>query len=100
MEMNQEIFFLWGNNILLSFAAVLAIIVWVKTRESSWIFVILSVLLMYVATIYETLLFFGIFLPIPITLFGQDILTCFFQYIPVLLLIIALFIKAVKNMQR
>lgn len=98
MEINQEIFSLWGNNILLSFAAFLAIVVWVKTRESSWVFIILSVLLMYVAAIYETLLFFGIFLPT--TLFGQDIITFFFRYIPVLLLIIALFIKAVKNMQR
>lgn len=97
---NQEIFSLWGNNILLSFAAFLAIVVWVKTRESSWIFIILSILLMYVAAIYETLLFFGIFLPVSIAVFGQDIITFFFQYIPVLLLITALLIKAVKNMQR
>ena len=96
--MNEEIVIILIDNILAGIAAFLAIVVWVKTRDISWIFIVLSVIGFYVAVIYKTLLFFG--LTVSITIAGIRVGQMIFGYIPVLLMITALALKAVKNMKR
>ncbi|MCP5514682.1 MAG: hypothetical protein H7A26_04370 [Spirochaetales bacterium] len=98
--MDMQVFTLFADNILAGIAAFIAIIVWVKTRDSSWVFIVLAVLGYYTSVIYNTFIFFGIILQGNYVLYGIDLIYAAFRYIPVLFLIIALVIKAVKNMKR
>ncbi len=98
--MDPQVFSILLDNILAGIAAFIAIIVWVKTRDISWIFIVLSVIGFYVSVIYKTLLFFGIVVSGKYTFFGIDIVEMLFSYMPLLLMIAALTLKAVKNMKR
>ncbi len=98
--MDQQLFNLLADNIIAGVAAFLAIVVWVKTRDSSWVFIVLAVLGIYAAVIYKTLLFFGIILSGIYLFNGIDIIQAAFDYVPQLFLVVALLIKAVKNMKR
>ena len=63
-------------------------------------FIILAVLGYYVSIIYRTAIFFGIVLQERYVLYGIDVVDASFSYVPLLFLITALVIKAVKNMKR
>ncbi len=97
---DSHVFSMLAGNLFYGFAAFMAIVVWVKTRESSWIFIVLAVLGFYAAEVYGTLLFFGILLPEIYMLYGIDVVQAAFDYVPAVFLITALAIKAVKNMGR
>ncbi|MCD6121677.1 MAG: hypothetical protein J7K04_07565 [Spirochaetales bacterium] len=56
-----------------------AVLLWSKTRDAAWIFVILGVIVEYIAIIYSTLEMFGVV--------GNNIIT--FYEIPVLKLLLA-----------
>lgn len=88
------------NNILWAVAAFLSIIIWTKVRESSWIFIILSVLAFYSAVVYRTLVFFGIVIPGSFIYKNVDIASVISDFLPLSLLVTALVIKAVKNSKR
>ncbi len=88
------------NNILWAVTVFIAIIVWTRTRDSSWIFIVLSVITFYGGVIYKTLLFFGIIIPGKVVYKNIDILEIMAQTIPVLFLIIALSIKGIRNSGR
>ena len=88
------------DNILWAAAVFISIIIWTKTRDSSWIFLILSVIAFYISVVYETLVFFGILVPLTAVYKNIDILFLLSETAPVFLLLIALIIKAVKNMSR
>jgi hypothetical protein len=88
------------NNILWAGAVFVSIIVWSKTRDSSWIFLILAVIAFYISVVYRTLIFFGIIMPGILIYKNIDILSVFFESIPVVILILALIIKAAKNLHR
>ena len=88
------------NNILWAAAVFISIIIWTKTRDSSWIFIILSVIAFYIAVVYRTLIFFGIITEGIIIYMNIDVFSVLADVFPVVLLILALIIKAVKNMSR
>ena len=88
------------NNILWAAAVFVSIIVWSKTRDSSWIFLILAVIAFYISVVYRTLIFFGIIMPGIIIYQKIDVLSILSESIPVFILILALIIKAVKNLHR
>ena len=88
------------NNILWAAAVFISIIIWTKTRDSSWIFIILSVIAFYIAVVYRTLIFFGIITEGIVIYMNIDIFSVLADVFPVVLLILALIIKAVKNMSR
>lgn len=88
------------NNILWAAAVFVSIIVWSKTRDSSWIFLILAVIAFYISVVYRTLIFFGIIMPGIIIYQKIDVLSILSESIPVFILILALIIKAVKNFHR
>ena len=96
--MNDQIVFILIDNIIMGIAAFLAIVVWVKTRDISWIFIVLSVIGFYVGIIYKTLLFFGI--AAPLTIKNINLIEVIFYYIPLILIVVALMLKAIKNMKR
>ena len=96
--MDEKIFLILFDNLLAGVAAFLAIVVWVKTRDVSWIFIVLSVIGFYVSVIYKTLLFFGIV--VSHTIAGVNIGEKVFYYMPIILMMTALTLKAVKNMKR
>jgi len=96
--MNEQIVLILIDNFFAGIAAFLAIVVWVKTRDVSWIFIILSAIGFYVSIIYKTLLLFGIV--VTHSFFGINIVEIIFNYMPIIFLIIALTLKAVKNMKR
>jgi len=91
--MNEQAFFILLDNIFVGIAAFLAIVVWVKTRDISWIFIVLSIIGFYVAATYRTLLYFGVMI-------SNIYANMAFNYIPIILMIVALALKAVKNMKR
>ena len=91
--MSEQAFFILLDNVFAGIAAFLAIVVWVKTREISWIFIVLSVIGFYVAATYRTLLFFGI----TVSSIYTD---AAFNYMPIILMVVALTLKVVKNMRR
>jgi len=96
--MDEQVILIIIDNILAGIAAFLAIVVWVKTRDVSWIFIILSVIGFYVSIIYKTLLLFGIV--VSYSFIGINISEMIFNYIPILFMITALTLKALKNMKR
>ena len=98
--MSTDIISMLLDNILWAAAVFISIIIWTKTRDSSWIFLILSVIAFYISVVYETLVFFGILVPLTAVYKNIDILFLLSEAAPVFLLIIALIIKAVKNMSR
>jgi hypothetical protein len=98
MLLTEKIILILIDNILAGVAAFLAIVVWVKTRDISWIFIVLSVIGFYVSIIYKTLLLFGIV--VSDTVLGINVVDMMFNYIPIILLIAALALKVVKNMKR
>jgi len=98
--MDQLVLNMLADNIIAGFAAFMAIVVWVKTRDSSWVFIVLAVLGYYASVIYRTLLYFGIVPSEVYVFYGLDIINYSFIYIPQLFLLAALIIKAVKNIHR
>ncbi|MCL2480938.1 MAG: hypothetical protein FWF38_04450 [Spirochaetaceae bacterium] len=96
--MDEQVILILIDNFLAGVAAFLAIVVWVKTRDISWVFIILSVIGFYVSIIYKTLLLFGIV--VSHSFAGINIGEMIFNYIPILLMITALTLKAHKNMKR
>jgi len=98
--MEPQVLSILIDNILAGIAAFVAIIVWVKTRDITWIFIVLSVIGFYVCVIYKTLLFFGIAAGVRYGNSDVDVLQMIFNYIPLILMIAALTLKAVRNMKR
>ena len=91
--MNDQIFFIFADNILAGIAAFIAIVVWVKTRDISWVFIVIAVIIFYASVIHKTLMFFGIVV-------SNTPVDMLFTYTPLILMIIALTLKAVRNMRR
>ena len=58
--MNTHMISMLLNNIIWAAAVFISIIIWTKTRDSSWIFIILSVIAFYISVVYRTLIFFGL----------------------------------------
>ena len=98
--MNTHMISMLLNNVLWAAAVFISIIIWTKTRDSSWIFIILAVIAFYISVVYRTLLYFGIIIP-GIALYSNiDLLSVSADVVPVFLLITALIIKSVKNRNR
>ncbi|MCL2793251.1 MAG: hypothetical protein FWD87_09180 [Spirochaetaceae bacterium] len=91
--MGEQVLLILIDNIIAGIAAFLAIVVWVKTRDISWIFIILSAIGFYVSVVYKTLMLFGIVV-------SNIVVDMIFNYIPIVLIIVALTLKAIKNMKR
>jgi len=59
MELGQEIFILC-RLVLGALASFLAIMLWSRTRDAAWIFVIIGTIIAYIETIFSILNLFGI----------------------------------------
>ena len=59
MEMGQEVFILC-RLVLGALASFLAIMLWSRTRDTAWIFVIIGTIIGYIETIFSILNLFGI----------------------------------------
>ncbi len=98
--MNTHMISMLLNNVLWAAAVFISIIIWTKTRDSSWIFIILAVIAFYISVVYRTLIYFGIIIPGLAFYKNIDLLSVSADAVPVLLLIIALTVKSVKNRSR
>ncbi len=98
--MNTHMISMLLNNIFWAAAVFISIIVWTKTRDSSWIFIILSVIAFYISVVYRTLIFFGIVVPDTVVYRNVDVISVLSETVPVFLLLTALIIKSVKNRNR
>ena len=58
--MNEQMIMILSKLALGSAATFLSIILWSKTRETAWMFVILGVIVAYGETVFQTLKAFGI----------------------------------------
>jgi hypothetical protein len=59
MEMGQEIFFIC-RLVLGAMASFLAIMLWSRTRDAAWIFIIIGTIIAYIDTIFSILNLLGI----------------------------------------
>lgn len=87
--------------VLGGFAAFLAILLWSKTREASWIAVIAGIITAYAGIVYNVLIVFGIAVEkssVP-AIAGINIITLVFTVIPQLFFI-AGFIIAIAGRRR
>jgi len=66
-----------------------AVLLWSKTRDIAWIFVILGVIVEYIAIIYSTLEMFGVVGNNIITFYGVPVLKLFLAVLPMLFFIFA-----------
>lgn len=79
--------------IRLSFGALatfLAIILWAKTREPAWMMIILAVLFLYGAIMFDTFSRFGIILDNYFIVQGVSIMKVLFEGLPLLFIILGL----------
>ena len=86
--------------ILGAIASFLAIMLWSKTREVAWIFVIIGIIIAYVETVYSILGIFGInggnIFPEKLIFFISVFLTC----LPTLFFIAALIVMVAHKSRR
>jgi len=65
-------------------ATVTAVLLWSKTREASWLFVVIGTVLLYGEVIAETLEVFGLAKPGDITMAGISLIEALFALLPFL----------------
>lgn len=78
-------------------AAFFAILVWSKTREASWFFLVTGTILSYCGIVYEMLKSFGIITKNFYLLWGIPIIDFCFMVIPTLFFIIGFIIMLAKS---
>ena len=83
-------------------AAFLAITLWSKTRDLSWMFMVAGAITMYIETIYSVLSVFGLVEGSAVSIsslsLSASILTILLANLPVLCFIIAFFIMVKKKL--
>jgi len=96
MDSGQVIFILC-RLFLGALASFLAIMLWSKTRDTAWIFVIIGIITAYTETIFSILNLFGIgggnIIPESLQLFVQILLVC----MPTIFFIAALAIMVIRK---
>lgn len=77
--------------------AFLAILVWSKTRDGAWFFLVSGTILAYCGVVYEMLKSFGIITKAFYLLLGIPIIDLFFVVIPALFFIVGFIIMIAKS---
>ncbi len=81
---NEQLFLLFIKLILGFISAFFAVLLWSKSRESSWLFVVVGVFFLYGEIVFETLEYFGIADFYIITAGGFSLLKIVFAIVPFL----------------
>ena len=83
-----------------SIATFLAIILWSKTRDSAWMFIIIGVIVSYGEIVYTTLVSFGVIQEDWLNLSGIGIVEVVFANLPTVFFIIAFLIMVARRSPR
>lgn len=78
----------------------LAIIIWSKTVNIEWFFLLLAIVAFYIDIILNTLYFFGLFSYPELSIGGINIVVLSLEIFPLLFVFTGFFIKAVKERNR
>lgn len=81
-------------------ATFLAIILWSKTRDTAWMFIVIGTIVRYGEVVYSTLESFGVIQTDMLNLFGISIIKIVFVNLPTVFFIIAFFIMVVRRRSR
>jgi hypothetical protein len=87
----------------LSFGAVatfLAILLWSKTRDSAWMFIVIGTIIGYGRIVYQTLQVFGVIGDEWITIAGVSLADILFINLPLIFFIIAFIIMIIRKSMR
>ena len=74
-----------------------AILLWSKTRNVAWIFIIIGTIVLYTRIVFFTLEEFGIIEAGALQLFGVPVFQLFLDNIPIICFIVGFSIKISKN---
>ena len=94
--MNDELIILVVRLAFGSIAAFTAILLWARTRDTAWLFIILAAVLSYGVVIFDALDFFGALSALPLGAVGRTIGEAIFRGSPYLFLGLG-FMIAVKR---
>lgn len=94
--MNDTLLILVVRLVLGSFAAFTAILLWTRTRDPAWIFMILGAILFYGVLVFDALTFFGALGELPLGPQGRAVSEAIFRGLPYLFLTLG-FISAVRR---
>lgn len=83
--------------ILGGIAAFLAIIVWNKTRDSSWMAIVGGIIISYAQTVYNLLIHLGILSVDRLAVFGIPLTSLIFTVGPLCLIILGLILMIKKH---
>ena len=83
-----------------SIATFLAIILWSKTRDSAWMFIVIGVIVSYGEIVYTTLVSFGVIQEDWVNFSGISIVQIVFANLPTVFFIIAFLIMVVRRSPR
>jgi hypothetical protein len=78
-------------------AAFLAIVLWSKSRDAAWMFMVLGTLVSYLEVIYSIMLLFGVSAPHPFYLGSVSIAALALECLPWLFYITAFAIMAIRK---
>ena len=99
MDLGQLIFIL-SRLILGAVASFLAIMVWSRTRDIAWMFLIIGVIAAYVETIYGILKFFGIVTGDLFVIGSMPLISIILPNLPVVFFIIAFAVMVSRKYRR
>ena len=83
-----------------SIATFLAIMLWSKTRDSAWMFIVIGVIVSYGEIVYTTLVSFGVIQEDWVNFSGISIVQIVFANLPTIFFIIAFLIMVVRRSPR
>jgi hypothetical protein len=78
-------------------AAFFAIMLWSKTRDSSWMSLVASVVTAYAGVVYEMMIKLGIVVESSFLVFGIPVVTLIFTIVPPVFLILAFVLMVIRN---
>ncbi len=99
--MGTEYFFLLFVKLVIGFAAAFtAILLWSKTRQSPWLFIVVGTVVLYGEVVFTLLEYFGISNFYLFTIYGISVIRLFFSILPFLFFTIGFIIILSKKRGR
>lgn len=94
--MDAELLFLIVRLVAGSAAAFSGILLWSRTRDIAWLFVIVGAILLYAVILFDALVYFGVLSFLPLNTTGRMISESIFRSLPYIFFTIG-FIAAIRR---
>ena len=95
-----ELLYVTGRLVFGGIAAILAIVLWSRTRDGAWMFVVFAVISTYIEIVYSILELLGVTQGLFITIGTTNVLKIAFSCLPPLFFICAFVMMLAKKMRR